>query len=92
MIDPSTGEIIPDKPPKRASFQVSLLQTEMAIWKMQKTGSLEALIAIKDKARAYGLIKSHETKLREAFAYNYRRLKPKPSETEKEDAKKEARD
>lgn len=88
MIDLTTGGIIPDKPPKQASFQVSLLQVEMAIWKMQKTESLTALIEIKDKARAFGLIKSHEKRLREEFAFHYRRLKPK--ETEKEDAKKEA--
>lgn len=77
MIDPTTGEIIPDPPPaqpKQATYTVSQFHTEMAIGRMARMESLDALIAIKDKCKSLGLIKSHESKLREAFAYNYRRI------------------
>ena len=71
-IDPKTGEFIP----KQLTPHVSKFHTDMAIWKMQKAGTLEAAIEIKDKAKSLGLIKSHEKQLREAFADCYRKFKP----------------
>ena len=79
MIDPTTGEIIPDPPPPpkpRITYYASDYHTNLAITRMAKTESLIHLTAIKDECKARGLMPSHERKLREAFAYNYRRLKP----------------
>ena len=82
-IDPKTGAFVP----KQLTYAVSKFHTDVAILRMNKAGTMDALVAIKDKAKALGLIKSHEKQLREAFAECYRKLKqltnqPKGNENE----------
>lgn len=78
-VDPSTGEII------KATYTVSQFHLEMTINKMARAESLTALVALKDKCKSVGLIKSHEKRLRDEYEYHYRRLKKQ----EKEDAEKD---
>lgn len=80
-IDPKTGEFIP----KQLTPHVSKFHTDMAIWKMQKAGTLEAVIEIKDKAKALGLLKSHLELLRNEYEQCYRKFKPTTNQKGNED-------
>ena len=84
-IDPTTGKMLNQPVPKQLTPHVSKFHTDMAIWKMKKAGTLEAVIEIKDKAKALGLLKSHLELLRNEYEQCYRKFKPTTNQKGNED-------